>query len=142
MHLASGADAINARLRSLNAQQRRGAARIGDNGGTHVSGVEDVVLPEEVPQLVLKVPFPVELTGPSGVGAFDLYDTPGPNEAAEGVRELVTQNAKRILANADVVILVLDFTQMGTTQELELLECVSCIGPTPGKPWCLLMCRH
>jgi GTPase SAR1 family protein len=114
--LASGQSAINTKLKAINALQRAqgvNAVTLPDVG---------VLLPSGVPQLVLKVPFPASLTGPSAEGAFDLYDTPGPNEAAEGVRELVESNARRVLANADVVILVIDFTQMGTTQEMDLLE--------------------
>jgi predicted GTPase len=72
--------------------------------------------------MVLKVPFPSTLTGQGAVGAFDLYDTPGTNEGSRGVRALVTSHARTILANADVVVVVLDFSGMGLTQELELLR--------------------
>lgn len=48
----------------------------------------------------------------------------GPNEAAEGVRSLVLSHARKVLNNADVVIIVVDFTSMGTVQESDLLEWV------------------
>jgi predicted GTPase len=82
-----------------------------------------IAFPGDVPQLVLKVKFPASLTG--GVqGKLDIYDTPGPNEAAEGAKQLVEAQAKRILRNADVVVVVVDFTGMGTTQEDDLLQYV------------------
>ncbi len=129
--LAQGQTRINAKLREVNRLQREAAKAAseawspGQDAYTVRLPEEDLLLPITVPQLVLKVPFPAALTGQSAIGSFDLYDTPGPNEAHKGVKALVEQNARRILLNADVVIILIDFTQMGTDQEQQLLECVS-----------------
>ncbi len=81
-------------------------------------------LPVQVPQLLLKLPFPASLTGllPGSPGNLDLFDTPGPNEAAPGARKMVEHNANQILRNADVVLFVIDFTAMGSVQEEEVMK--------------------
>jgi hypothetical protein len=132
--LAQGQARINAKLREINCLQRVAAKAAseawtawspGQDAYTVHLPEEDVYLPITVPQLVLKVPFPTALTGQAAIGSFDLYDTPGANEAHRGIKALVESNARRILQNADVVIVLIDFTQMGTDQEQQLFECVA-----------------
>ena len=73
---------------------------------------------------MLKVPFLPSVTGAGGLTslALSLYDAPGPDEATEGTRDVVTAHAKGIIAVSDVVIVVLDFTILTSMAELSILE--------------------
>jgi GTPase SAR1 family protein len=122
--LARGAVDINAKLQAINRSLRDQAPAVAAAEEAHLASraytLEDgTQLPVRVPQLVLKVKFPASLTG--GV-RFDMFDTPGPNEAELGVHRMVGFNARQVLKNADVVVLVVNFTTMGTREEDDLLR--------------------
>lgn len=137
VELARGVEAINAAIRAVNKELREAATLHSGRGAPWLRpglGDRDVhvlasglCLPVRPPQLLLQLPFPRAL-GPAllgvGPGARPLgfLDTPGPNEAAPGMRRLVEANAMGAMQAADAVLVVLNYTTMGTSDEQELLR--------------------
>ncbi|HEX8700510.1 MAG TPA: dynamin family protein, partial [Myxococcaceae bacterium] len=103
-------------LRSNGKVLKRGAAetnrylRLLNEKGRQVEGSleEDLVL--EAPLVALK-------GRPLGQQAFEILDTPGPNEA--GTPRL-QQKVEQVLSEADVIVYVLDYTKLKTAEESSL----------------------
>ena len=97
---AEGKTEIQAYLRARNERARE--------TGKH----NDAILDLDAPLAVLD-------GQPLGDYGFEILDTPGPNEA--GAEHLATA-VDRLIADADVVLYLLDYTKLKTTDEAELLQ--------------------
>jgi GTPase SAR1 family protein len=105
--VAEGDQAVLGYLRLLNAQVR--------TGGAASAG-----------ELLLDAPL-VALRGRAlGSQPFELLDTPGPNEAGA---ERMRMDVDRLLAEADVVLYLLDYTKLRTAEERGLFERLAQLRP-------------